>query len=196
VRMMAEALGSSHELGGAAHLPAQVSSTGRAMTIVRVEGPVPSVEARAAALRQELAHFGVAEILGDEASLALWQGLRDVSALVAPRDRVVWRISLTPTDAPGFLAALARSLDFRFLLDWGGGLIWLAVAGSQDGGAAAIRGTLSSGHATLIRAPDALRAAVPVFQPPAEAVAALTARVKESFDPERILNRGRIYAEL
>ena len=48
------------------------------------------------------------------------------------------------------------------------------------------------GHATLIRAPDEVRAAVPVFQPQEEALAALSARVKASFDPRGILNPGRM----
>ncbi len=196
LRAMTQALNSSHELGGAAHLPAAVSSGGKALTMVRVEGPVPSVEARAAALRRELAEFGSGEILGDEASLALWRGLRDVSALVSPADTIVWRISVAPSAAPGFLAALRRTLDFRYLLDWGGGLVWLAMTGAADGGAHAIRAALPSGHATLIRAPSTLRASVPVFQPQAPDVAALTARVKDSFDPRRIFNRGRMYADL
>jgi glycolate oxidase FAD binding subunit len=41
-----------------------------------------------------------------------------------------------------------------------------------------------------------VRAAVPVFQPQAEALARLTARLKESFDPRRVLNPGRMYAGL
>jgi len=48
------------------------------------------------------------------------------------------------------------------------------------------------GHATLIRAPESVRAAVPVFQPLAPALAALSARVKESFDPKRLFNPGRM----
>jgi glycolate oxidase FAD binding subunit len=196
VRAMTQALNSSHELGGAAHLPQAVSSTGKAMTLMRVEGPVPSVEARAAALRQELAGFGAGEILGDDASHALWRGLRDVDALAAPPDSVVWRVSVAPSAAPPFIARLSRVLELRYFLDWGGGLVWLAIAGALDGGAAAIRAALPDGHATLIRAGDPLRAAVPVFQPQAQSVAALAARIKESFDPKRILNRGRMVAEI
>ena len=51
--------------------------------------------------------------------------------------------------------------------DWGGGLVWVATACSEPA-AAAIRRAVSSasGHATLMRAPDALRAAVEVFEPP------------------------------
>jgi glycolate oxidase FAD binding subunit len=57
-----------------------------------------------------------------------------------------------------------------------------------------VRGALASatGHATLIRAPAAVRAAVSVFQPQEKALAALSQRVKAAFDPHGILNPGRM----
>jgi glycolate oxidase FAD binding subunit len=104
---------------------------------------------------------------------------------------------VAPQDGARLVAAVARDLDAEYFYDWGGGLIWLAPAASSgDAGAAAIRAALgaSGGHATLIRAPAELRAAVPVFQPQEPAKAALTTRVKDSFDPKRVLNPGRMYA--
>jgi glycolate oxidase FAD binding subunit len=50
------------------------------------------------------------------------------------------------------------------------------------------------GHATLVRAPSAIRAAVDVFQPDEAGLAALNRRVKESFDPKGVLNPGRMRA--
>jgi len=41
-----------------------------------------------------------------------------------------------------------------------------------------------------------VRASVDVFQPQAPALAALSRRVKESFDPMNILNPGRMMAGL
>jgi glycolate oxidase FAD binding subunit len=193
---MTQALNSVHELTGAAHLPANVASHGAATTLVRVEGPVPSVEVRATALRRELAAFGDADILADDASLALWQEVRDVKPLLPFTDAAIWRVSVAPSAAPALVTTLSKVLDLRYFLDWGGGLIWLAVPAAQDGGATAIRKALGSGHATLIRASDALRAAVPVFQPQAATVAALASRVKESFDPKHLFNRGRMVAGL
>jgi glycolate oxidase FAD binding subunit len=193
---MTQALNSAHELTGAAHLPADIAPGGKALTLARVEGPVPSVEARATALRRELAAFGNADILGDDASLVLWREIRDVAPLAPLKDRAIWRVSVAPSAAPALIAALGKKLGCRYFLDWGGGLVWLAVTPAQDAGAALIRGAVGSGHATLIRASDALRAALPVFQPQARELAALSARVKESFDPKRLFNRGRMYAEL
>jgi glycolate oxidase FAD binding subunit len=89
----------------------------------------------------------------------------------------------------------------HWYLDWGGGLLWVAVVGAEDGGAAVIRGAIraadgrGTGHATLIRGSPALRRAVPVFEPQPPALAALSARVKAGFDPHRILNPGRLAEE-
>ena len=54
-------------------------------------------------------------------------------------------------------------------------------------------GTVTDGHATLIRAPEATRASVSVFHPQPAPLAALTRRIKDGFDPKRILNPGRMY---
>jgi glycolate oxidase FAD binding subunit len=54
------------------------------------------------------------------------------------------------------------------------------------------RAEAASGHATLVRAPETLRGMIDVFHPPQSGVAALTQRVKHSFDPKDLLNRGRM----
>ena len=80
--------------------------------------------------------------------------------------------------------------------DWAGGLIWLQLPVSDDAGAEVVRATVgvAGGHATLVRAGQEVRAAVPVFHPQPDAIAALSLRLKESFDPKHILNPGRMYA--
>jgi glycolate oxidase FAD binding subunit len=50
--------------------------------------------------------------------------------------------------------------------------------------------------AMLIRAGAPARAAIDVFQPHPEVNMMLIRRLKEAFDPHRILNPGRMYAGL
>jgi glycolate oxidase FAD binding subunit len=57
-----------------------------------------------------------------------------------------------------------------------GGLVWLALPASVDADHTLVRANLA-GHATLFRAPEVVRASVPVFQP-SPALAALATRVK------------------
>jgi glycolate oxidase FAD binding subunit len=86
--------------------------------------------------------------------------------------------------------------DAQWFFDWAGGLIWVAMPPPDDAGAASIRAALRrlGGHATLIRAPTAVRAAVDVFEPQPAVLAGVTRRVKESFDPKGVLNPGRMWA--
>jgi glycolate oxidase FAD binding subunit len=204
------ALGSAYDVAGAAYLPARtaalstvaaVAAAGADLAVLRLEGLTPSVRYRARALQQLLTSAGATvDELAAAPSLALWRELRDVALL--PGELTLWRVSTAPAAGPGLIEELERQLELAWLADWAGGLLWLAVPGAQqggpeDGGAAAIRGALAGplGHATLVRGSPELRAAVPVFQPQEAALARLTARVKDSFDPKRILNRGRMYAE-
>ncbi len=207
---MTRALQSAHEVSGAAHLPAPVAArsavsyvarAGGAVTAIRVEGPSASVAYRCEALREDLADLAESEELHSMNSVKLWEELRDVAPFVGRPERPVWRVSVAPQDGARVAAAVAGELDAEYFYDWGGGLIWLApLAVGEDAGAALLRAALGAapgvngGHATLIRAPAEVRAAVPVFQPQDPATAALTERVKDGFDPNRVLNPGRMYA--
>jgi glycolate oxidase FAD binding subunit len=204
---MTRALGSAHEVSGAAHLPAALAAhsavsyvreAGGAVTALRLEGTGPSVEYRCAALRRQLADLGESEELHGRNSAVFWQEVRDVRPFVARPELLVWRVSVPPQAGPAVGAKLAQGRDTLCYYDWGGGLIWLAVPPSTDGGHAALRAALADwgGHATLIRGPETLRAAIPVFQPQDPATAALTKRIKDGFDPRRILNPGRMLAGL
>ncbi len=188
VRAMCAAMGSPHEVSGAAHLPGR--------TALRLEGVAPSVEARLKGLRELMAEAGAAmEELGTLESRAFWREVRDVVPLKAAADAVIWKISCPPTEGPAILARIkAQRLDAQAFYDWSGGLIWLALPPSSDADHTIVRGALGTtgGHATLIRAPETVRAAVPVFQPQSPALATLATRVKESFDPKGLFNPGRM----
>lgn len=203
VACLTHALQSPYEIAGAAFLPPDVAGTcgaeaGASATAIRLEGFGPSVEYRAGRLVEELRGRGEAVLLDDDASTGLWAAIRDVRPFVEDAGRIVWRVSVPATDGPRVAASVAAGLDARWFLDWGGGLLWVAVAPERvaDGGAAVVRGALSQsgGHATLIRAPEAVRASVEVFQPQPAALATLSSRVKLGFDPKRIFNPGRMYA--
>ncbi len=188
VRAMCAAMGSPHEVSGAAHLPGR--------TALRLEGVAPSVEARLKGLRDLMVDAGAKmEELGTLESRAFWREVRDVTPLNAGPDEIVWKISCPPTEGPAILARVkAQRPAAQAFYDWSGGLIWLALPPSDDADHRLVRGALGAtgGHATLIRAPETVRAAVSVFQPQPAALLALAARVKESFDPKGLFNPGRM----
>ena len=210
VRVMTRALNSPHEVSGAAYLPAALAAgsavsyvadagaSGQSVTALRLEGPGPSVTFRCDALRRELTAFGAHEELHGRNSLTFWREIRDVDPFLRHPDGPVWRLSVPPNSAPDVIARLAQDEAPLYYLDWGGGLIWLARPHGDGQADMSLRTALADcgGHATLVRASEEVQAAMPVFQPLDPANAALTERVKDSFDPRRILNPGRMYAGL
>jgi glycolate oxidase FAD binding subunit len=199
---MAAAMGSPYDVSGAAHLPDHVASwfdglpKAEATTALRLEGHAPSVAHRKETLSALMAPFGPVEILDEACSRALWLSVRTVKpfATEAARARPLWRISTPPARGHALSAVITPAAQMFY--DWAGGLAWVAMPFADEPDAAAVRGAVNEigGHATLVRAPAAVRAAVEVFAPEPAAVASLSKRVKESFDPKGVLNPGRLWA--
>jgi glycolate oxidase FAD binding subunit len=184
VRAMSLAMQSACEVSSAAHVPGEA-------VYLRLEGIEPSVAYRRDSLAKTLGT--PVEVLAAKSSAAKWRAIRDGAMFADRPAHPLWRLSVTPSEAPSILRSLKDTLDVRYLFDWAGGLVWLEVPPSADASAGIVRGAMKQGHATLIRAAEATRAAVDVFQPQDTALASLSARVKESFDPRHILNPGRMY---
>src|SRR5215510_6760399 len=199
---MATAMGSSCDVSGAAHLPDHVAAwfdgvpKSQSSTVLRLEGFAPSVAHRKEALAKQMKNFGAVSIVGERNSRALWRDVRNVKpfAVDTALARPLWRISVAPSRAHQIAAAITPAAQMFY--DWAGGLIWVAMPFAGEPDAAAIRRSVAAvgGHATLVRAPTAVRAVVDVFAPEESASTALAKRVKESFDPTGILNPGRMWA--
>ena len=203
VDVLCAAMGCTGEISGAAHVPAEtvralpisyLSESGASWTFLRLEGFGPSVLYRAGRVAELFAHAGEIIRIEHEDCVRLWTALRDVEPFAAT-GRAVWKVSVAPAAGPTVVAALRGQAEFRHFYDWSGGLVWIEISDAlPDALAGAIRTAIKNvggGHATLIRAegtpPD-----VPRFQPQPEAHAALSRRLKESFDPMNVLNPGRM----
>lgn len=199
---MAAAMGSSCDVSGAAHLPDHVASwfdglpKSEASTVLRLEGFAPSVAYRSKALAALMKSFGSVALLDEKNSRALWRSIRNVKpfAAEATRPRPLWRISVAPSRGHEIAAAITPAAQMFY--DWAGGLVWVAMPLADEPDAPSIRRAVAAvgGHATLIRAPVAVRAATDVFAAGEAASHALAKRVKESFDPKGLLNPGRMWA--
>ena len=207
-KAMTAALGSPYDVSAAAHLPksafraktdglGDIASQGEALTVLRLEGITASAAHRAGSLRELLAPFGTATLIEDAASSVLWATIRDVLPFAASGALgawPVWRIVCPPASGAALGTQLARESGGDVIYDWGGGLIWAALPPKSDAHAPSVRQRADAfgGHATLIRAGEDVRRAIDVFHPQAPGIAALSERVRASFDPKSILNRGRL----
>ncbi|MEM8855707.1 MAG: glycolate oxidase subunit GlcE [Pseudomonadota bacterium] len=194
---MSTVMGSSADASGAAYLPADIAQTlplglgSGSATVLRLEGFGPSVAARSQTVRGLFPGREIHAIDGD-ASAALWTAVGNVQPF-ATSNGAVWRVSVAPTAGPAILDNLPK--NSRAYLDWAGGLVWIETLDEGDAGAKTIRMAVAEnggGHATLIRATSGTRASVPTFQPQSAGLRALSERLRTAFDPEGILNPGRM----
>lgn len=204
-RAMAMAMGSREEVSATAHLPPSVAWRfldgklgGEAATLIRLEGFEPSVDHRLKQLQSLFSGAGELGLLDSEQSQQLWREVRDVLPYVKSGDqRAIWRVSVAPMAGHALVDEFRRYGGVDAFYDWQGGLIWMRMEADPE--AEILRKLIrkhGGGHATLIRATAALRAETDVFEPQAPALAALSQRLKQQFDPHSILNPGRLYPEM
>ncbi len=133
------------------------------------------------AVKQAHANLGGAVI---ENAAPFWQSLREQQLPFFHSGKPLYRVLVKPATAP-------LAIPGAWLLDWGGAQRWLAsdapVADIRKGVAAA------GGHVTCWRghAP-----AAEIFEPLPAPLFKLHQRLKLSFDPHGIFNRGRMYPHL
>jgi glycolate oxidase FAD binding subunit len=177
VACMSAALGSPFEVTGAAH------DAEAGVTRLRLEGFRAAVTVRAERLAKKLGAWGAAEVSDGHGE---WAAIRDVVAF-ADRPGDVWRLSVRPSRMG---EALVLAGDAQ-RLDWGGGRAWVLVPEGTD-----LRGRLGpfGGRAVLVRASEATHAALGTFPPEAPAVAMLSERLRQRFDPRGLFNPGLMAA--
>jgi glycolate oxidase FAD binding subunit len=151
------------------------SSDGSGLLRVRVSGSAPAIESARRAIGGER--------MDDAEAKAWWDSLRDQTHPFFSA-RPLWRLSVPPT---------TPSLGFGdTLIEWNGGLRWVADS-RIEADFIRMAATRHGGHATLYRYEGT--PAVPVFQPVAAGVRAISQRLKQELDPTGMFNPGRLFRE-
>lgn len=141
---------------------------------VRLSGARSSVEASAGELGETTA-----------GGTDFWAQLRDHRlAGLTDGAEPLWRIAVPPR-------TVLPDLPGRAITDWNGQLVWLRTPAAAD----EVRSAAArvGGHATLFRGGASDDG---VFAPLEPAVMRYHQRLKNAFDPQRILNPGRMYPEV
>lgn len=207
IEALTVAMGTPLEVSGAVHLPKSCASRlqrgklkgiDQSMTLVRLETFSTAIEARRDKLKSALAVYGAPIELDSEETWTLWSEFRTLSVMPFSTETSLWRIITLPTKAAEIVFSIRKFMDVVAFYDWAGALIWLEVPAAADAGAADVRRAVATrgGHATLIRAQPEVRASVDVFEPMRPEIERLTRGIKFAFDPDGLLNRGRMYANL
>jgi glycolate dehydrogenase FAD-binding subunit len=156
-------------------LPISASSFHDSMLRVRLSGATEAVQAAIATAGGETL----------ENAAQYWQDLKEQRLDYFDTDKPLWRISLASD-----IEAFSADDESNFLYEWGGALRWLkseTAAESIQQAAADV-----DGHAILFRHAEQGTQ----FQPLSPGLLRIHKKLKLAFDPENILNPGKLYPEL
>jgi glycolate oxidase FAD binding subunit len=141
---------------------------------IRISGSAQAVQEA----RSKIAGDGVAD------ADAFWHALREHQLPFFMRSGTLYRVVVKPATPP-------LDIEGTWLLDWGGAQRWLY----SNEEPASLRHRVASvgGHVTVFRggAPSS-----EIFQPLSGPLLTIHRRLKTSFDPKNIFNRGRLYSDL
>jgi glycolate oxidase FAD binding subunit len=200
LELMTAAAKTPHDVSGLAHLPEGsvrpaplASAPAGAVTLMRVEGPAPSVAYRTGKLARLVAGATV-ETLPQDSSREVWRAIRELEPVPVIENEALWRLSIPPAQSR-IAEVLARHHATRGFADWGGALLWAVLPAGADARAIHRAAADAGGHARLVRATGAADADIPMFPEQSPVRARLHASLKQAFDPAGILNPGRLHPE-
>lgn len=158
-------------------LPISASAWYDGLLYLRLSGSEPAVQSAARKLG--------GQALPEPEAQAFWNSLRDQTHPFF-HARPLWRASVPPKTPVLNLGAT--------LIEWNGGLRWLAQAESESGAELRANVLRRGGHACLYRY-DSKPADLPVFQPLPHAIKNVSQRLKQEIDPVGIFNPKRLFPD-
>ncbi|MCH8884430.1 MAG: glycolate oxidase subunit GlcE [SAR324 cluster bacterium] len=209
VAALIAAVKSPHDVSGLAYLPEDsalpapvmetVANTGAgegsgAATLIRVEGPEPSVIYRSGQIAR-LAGDNAVTILEREASREVWRAIRELEPLPLEEGEALWRFSVPPTESVPLVEELSRRTNLRPVYDWGGGLVWARLPAATDAAELHRAAEAAGGHARLVRTTRPLADGSERLPAQTGARELIHRNLKQAFDPEGILNPGKWYPD-
>ena len=166
------------------------------LLLVRLEGSPASIRERVASMRSASLLPEPHTFYERDISERIWQSVRDVEVFAdSNRATALLKLSIPPTAALDVTRVVDQLGGCEWYADAGAGWIWVGIChGSSEDKINSLRREIAavSGSAVLYRASEAIKHNVGVYSAPLPPLAALTRRIKSSFDPNNIFNPGRL----
>ena len=166
---------------GGRPLPITASAWRNGTLAVRLSGNENAVKTARSVLGGEVVDAVEAE--------RFWEGLREQTdpffSMIPPKS-ALWRLALPSITEP-------LQLPGAQLMEWGGAQRWWIT--DTDAQTVRISAKQAGGHATIFRAGSAYDRSAGVFTPLPTPLMKIHRGLKAAFDPERVFNRARMYAD-
>jgi glycolate oxidase FAD binding subunit len=133
-------------------------------------------------------------VLENYQSRIFWQNTTDLQFFNNSTNIVV-KIILPPVNTDQFINKFENE-ELKYVVDWAGNLIWAEIPENDSVLLRQLRAEVIKlgGHMTIIKAPNHVRIKEDFLTIVDENIKVLSLKIKESFDPKKILNPGKMYS--
>ena len=165
-----------------------------ALTAVRIEGPINSVDQRIGRLVKELSLLeNEYSVLDNFQTDLFWSKTRNLEVFSNLKNNLL-RVIVPLSETLNVIQKL-KKYEVNYFIDWGGNLIWLELETISLKILREIKEITQehSGYFTIIKLEEDLKASADIFTiDPIKYK--ISEKIKKSFDPKRIFNPGKMYS--
>ncbi len=164
------------------------------ITAIRVEGVSSSIDKRLNSLKKELGLLNnEVNYLNDDQSKIFWQNTQELKVFNKTEKNII-RAVVPPSKTLNAINNLKKFFS-RYFIDWGGNLIWIEMEKINSEILKEFSRVIENvgGYYTMLKLDDGLKASVDIFKID-HIKYNLSEKLKNSFDPKRILNPGKMYS--
>jgi glycolate oxidase FAD binding subunit len=205
-------LSSNNEISGAVYIPVEPNNKNYTKNIekifkfnnlkseepfvaVRIEGSKKSIDERIQNNSQELQTNKMkTSILDFYQSKLFWEKINNLELFSGTKNNLL-RAVIPPAESLNLMQYLKN--NFKYYIDWCGSLFWIEVLEEENIQIKEIKETIINlgGYLTIVKKSESLSADIDIFTIN-DTRLLLSQKIKESFDPKKLLNPGKMYRDL
>jgi len=205
-------LSSSNEISGAVYIPIEPNNKNytkntekifkfnnlkseEPFVAVRIEGSKKSIDERIQDISQELQTNKMkTSILDFYQSKLFWEKINNLELFSGTKNNLL-RAVIPPAESLNLMKYLKN--NFKYYIDWCGSLFWIEVLEEENIQIKAMKEKIINlgGYLTIVKKSESLSSDVGPFTIN-DTRLLLSQKIKESFDPKKILNPGKMYRGL
>ncbi len=205
-------LSSSNEISGAVYIPVEPNNKNYTKNIekifkfnnlkseepfvaVRIEGSKKSIDERIQDISQELQTNKMkTSILDFYQSKLFWEKINNLELFSGTKNNLLRAVIPTATSLD--LMKYLKN-NFKYYIDWCGSLFWIEVLEKENIQIKEMKETIINlgGYLTIVKKSESLSSDIDIFTIN-DTRLLLSQKIKESFDPKKILNPGKMYRGL
>jgi len=205
-------LSSSNEISGAVYIPVEPNNKNYTKNIekifkfnnlksdepfvaVRIEGSKKSIDERIQDISQELQTNKMkTSILDFYQSKLFWEKINNLELFSGTKNNLLRAVIPTATSLD--LMKYLKN-NFKYYIDWCGSLFWIEVLEEENIQIKAMKEKIINlgGYLTIVKKSESLSSDIDLFTIN-DTRLLLSQKIKESFDPKKLLNPGKMYRGL